>query len=143
MGTPETRPRHHPLEDAMALVIGILLISFGVQCYLFQNFLTGSTAGMAFLMKYVWHGEFGTYFFIINLPFYLLSILRMGWRFTVRTFIAVGLVALSSNYLAGKLSLFGYAVTSPLTGMQMHPLYASVIGGLLMGVGFLILFRQG
>lgn len=142
MSTPETRPRHHPLEDALALIIGILLISFGVQCYLFQHFLTGSTAGMAFLISYVSSWSFGSCFFVINLPFYILSFIGMGWRFTLRTFVAVGLVSLASNVLAGR-PVLGYAMTSPLAGMQMHPLYASIMGGLLMGVGFLILFRHG
>lgn len=142
MDTSDPRPRHHPLEDALALVIGILLISFGVQCYLFQHFLTGSTAGMAFLISYVSPWSFGSCFFIINLPFYVLSFMRMGWRFTVRTFIAVAMLSCVSNVLSGKLTLFGHHI-EPLQGMQMHPLYASVMGGLLMGVGFLILFRHG
>lgn len=142
MDTPATRPRHHPLEDALALVISILLISFGVQCYLFQHFLTGSTAGMAFLISYVSPWSFGTCFFVINLPFYILSFMRMGWQFTVRTFIAVAMLSCVSNVLSGKLTLWGYHI-APLQGMQMHPLYASIMGGLLMGVGFLILFRHG
>ena len=142
MDTSEPRPRHHPLEDALALVIGILLISFGVRCYLLQNFMVGSTAGMAFLIHYVSAWSFGSCFFVINLPFYILSFMRMGWQFTVRTFIAVIMLSYSTDILSGKLTLFGYHI-EPFQGMHMHPLYASVMGGLLMGVGFLILFRHG
>ena len=55
----------------------------------------------------------------------------MGWRFTVKTFCAVALVS----------------VLTELHGRFIHisvldPFYAAVFGGLLMGVGFIVLFRH-
>jgi uncharacterized membrane-anchored protein YitT (DUF2179 family) len=55
----------------------------------------------------------------------------MGWRFGLRTFIAVGLV-----------SLFTWATPFWLRIETVEPLYAALAGGSLMGLGLLALFRH-
>ena len=57
--------------------------------------------------------------------------MRMGWRFTVKTFCAVALVSLMSE-LHGTFIEIG----------RLQPFYAAIIGGLLLGMGFLVLFRH-
>ena len=83
---PVEQPRtaHTALEDVLAIVIGTLMVSFGVVMLRQVGALTGGTAGMAFLAHYLTQVSFGTAFFIINLPFYYLSIRRMGWQFTLK-----------------------------------------------------------
>lgn len=132
MSIPPEVQRHRPIEDVLALCIGILLISLGVQSYVFLHLLTGSTAGMAFLAAYSSGMSFGVCFFIINLPFYILAIKRMGWLFTLKTFAAISALSLSSIYMP-RLVQFD----------MLSPLYGCILGGCLMGVGFLILFRHG
>ncbi len=56
------------------------------------------------LIHYATHLPFGVVFFVINLPFYWLSVRRMGAAFTLKTFCAVGLVSLFSD-LHGYLSM--------------------------------------
>ncbi|GHC60325.1 membrane protein [Limoniibacter endophyticus] len=123
--------RHSILEDAMALIMGTLLVSLGMLLYTKSMLLVGSTAGIALLLQYISGYSFGLVFFIINLPFYLLAWKRLGWKFTLRTFIAVGLVSIFSR-LNGDWIDFSH----------LSPLYAAIIGGMLSGVGLLILFRH-
>ena len=77
---------HSRLEDALAIVMGTLMVSFGVMLMKQAGALTGSTAGIAFLISYVSPLSFGSAFFLINLPFYWLAVKRMGWEFTIKTF---------------------------------------------------------
>ena len=88
---------HTWLEDTLALLFGTLMISFGIILFRQAGALTGGTAGMAFLIHYATHLPFGVVFFAINLPFYWLSVRRMGAAFTLKTFCAVGLVSLFSD----------------------------------------------
>ena len=123
---------HHRLyEDVFALALGTLLVSFGTMIYSQSLLLVGSMAGLALLLQYVTGGGFWLLFFVLNLPFYVLAWKRMGWRFTARTFIAVCLVSaltrLTSQWVAFA---------------NIHPLYAALIGGGLIGTGLLILFRH-
>lgn len=128
---PSPPPSHSLFEDILALLIGTLFISFGIAMFNQAGLLTGGTAGLAFLIHYVTKIPFGTAFFVINLPFYWLAVRRMGWRFTIKTFCAVALVSVFSG-LHPQFVQF-----SALT-----PFYVAIIGGFLMGTGFIVLFRH-
>ena len=123
--------RHTLIEDVLAILIGSLFVSFGIVMFNQAGLLTGGTAGLAFLIHYASGIAFGPIFFVINLPFYILAFKRLGWQFTLRTFCAVGLVSLFSG-LHPQFVQFS----------TLMPFYVAVIGGLLMGAGFLILFRH-
>ncbi|PWC16931.1 YitT family protein [Brenneria corticis] len=122
---------HTPLEDILAILIGTLMVSFGIILLRQAGALTGGTAGMAFLLHYLTHVSFGTAFFLLNLPFYYLAIRRMGWKFTIKTFCAVALVSLFSDLHP----LF-------IHFDRLNPFYATLFGNLIMGLGFIVLFRH-
>ncbi|NAW32975.1 YitT family protein [Halomonas alimentaria] len=130
---PQELPKdpHSLREDAMAMLVGTLFVALGVTLYTQATLLTGSTAGMAFLLQYASGWPFGAWFFLINLPFYWLAIKRMGWSFTLRTFAAIGLVSLFSELTVRWIDIAAVA-----------PLYGALMGGCLIGIGMLILFRH-
>jgi uncharacterized membrane-anchored protein YitT (DUF2179 family) len=132
--SPEDRlaPPHTLFEDIVAIIIGTAFVSFGVAMYAQSGLLTGGTAGIAFLLHYLTGLPFGTAFFVINLPFYFFAWRRMGWRFTVKTFASVTLVGVLASI---------HPAVMPLVGVA--PFYAALMGGLVMGTGFVILFRHG
>ncbi len=122
---------HRPHEDVMAMLVGTLFVALGVSFYTQALLLTGSTAGLAFLLQYATGWRFGVGFFLINLPFYWLAVRRMGWSFTLRTFVAIGLVSLFSELTADWIRID-----------WLQPLYAALMGGSLIGIGMLVLFRH-
>jgi uncharacterized membrane-anchored protein YitT (DUF2179 family) len=130
---PVERPElaHRPIEDIAAILTGTLLVALGVTLYSKAVLLTGGTTGLALLLHYATGLEFGPLFFTLNLPFYYLSGRRMGWKLTVRTFFAVLLV-----------SAFAKLTPSWINVEHVNPFYGAVIGGALMGIGLLILFRH-
>ncbi|MBN8503529.1 MAG: YitT family protein [Burkholderiales bacterium] len=128
---PPAAQRHRLYEDAQALLTGTLLVALGLTLFREAGLMTGGTVGLAFLLHYVSGWPFGVLFFAINLPFYWLAWRRMGARFTVKTLAAVSLLALLSGWLPQWLKL-----------ASVQPLFAAVAGGLLVGVGFVILFRH-
>jgi uncharacterized membrane-anchored protein YitT (DUF2179 family) len=123
--------RHRPHEDFLALATGTLFVALGVTLFKQAGLLTGGTAGVAFLVHYATGWNFGLVFFVLNLPFYGLALQRMGRSFTLKTFTAVALLALLSNLLPDLIHMD-----------RLDPLFTSVMGGLLMGTGMLILFRH-
>lgn len=123
--------RHRLYEDALAIVTGTLIMSLGVIIYSKAMLLTGSTSGLALLLQYATGAPFWLVFSLINLPFYVLAIKRLGWMFALRTFLAVTLVALFSKLTAGWVEF-----------ARLDPIYATIVGGGLMGTGLLILFRH-
>lgn len=109
-----TPSRHLLHEDIFAMLIGTMLVSFGIVLYAQVTLTTGSTAGLALLLQYVTQIPFGWLFFAINLPFYVLAVLRMGWPFALKTFACVGLVSYFSASIPGWIDI-----------ASIHPLFAA------------------
>ena len=127
-----TSPTHHTkAEDFQGLMTGAVISSLGFFLLGKAGLLTGGTAGVAFLMHYLTNWSFGLWFFLLNLPFYYLSIRKVGWDFTLKTFVAIG-------------------ATSALVEVQPHflgiatlnPIWAAILGGLLLGYGLLAFYRH-
>lgn len=123
--------KHGLYEDAFAIVLGTLLVALGMVLYAKATLLVGGMAGMALLLQYTAGIEFWAAFWLLNLPFYLLGLKRLGWRFMLRTFCAVSLVSLFSRLTAGWIDI-----------AAVDPAYAAVIAGTLCGTGMLMLFRH-
>lgn len=123
--------RHRLYEDVLAILTGTLIVALGVVIYGKAMLITGSTAGLALLLHYATGAGFWLVFSLVNLPFYVLAVKRLGWLFTLRTFLAVSLVSLFSRLTAEWVEF-----------ARLDPLYAAVAGGALMGMGLLILFRH-
>ena len=123
--------RHRPFEDVQALFTGTLFVAFGVLMFGNTGLLTGGTTGLALLIHYTLGWNFGAVLFLVNVPFYVLAWRRMGRVFTLKTVLAVGLLS-GLVTLLPKLVSFGV----------LSPVFTAVMGGLLMGVGILVLFRH-
>ncbi|RVT48469.1 YitT family protein [Rubrivivax albus] len=123
--------RHSLFDDAQGLLTGTLFVALALVMFRQAGLVTGGTAGLAFIAHYALGVPFGAAFFAINLPFYALAWRRMGARFTLKTFAAVAL-----------LSLLAEAVPRWVVLQSVHPAFAALGGGLLMGAGLLILFRH-
>ncbi|OIP85098.1 MAG: membrane protein [Rhodobacterales bacterium CG2_30_65_12] len=124
--------RHTPLEDALALFTGTGLVALSVQFLQAADLITGQIAGLSLVLAYASGWSFGLLFFVLNLPFYGFAIARMGWRFTIKTFLAVALMSALTE-LMGRLVSLDVA----------HPALAAFFAGITAGTGLLVLFRHG
>jgi len=124
--------RHSLIEDAQGIAYGATMAAFGIVILTHLGLVTGQTAGLAVLISYATGWSFGPVFFAINLPFYLLGYLRMGLAFTVKTFLAVGLLSALSLWLPGQVA---FATLNPWLG--------AVLFGFVSGSALLALFRHG
>ncbi|TDX89028.1 putative 5xTM membrane YitT family protein [Neorhizobium sp. R1-B] len=123
--------KHSPLEDIQGVVAGSMLAALGVTMLAKAEFLIGGTAGLGFLIRYSTGLSFGLVFFALNLPFYWIAYKRLGLSFTVKTFAAVALTSVLTDFLP---QLIGFD--------HINPIAAALFGGLLIGAGMLALFRH-
>jgi uncharacterized membrane-anchored protein YitT (DUF2179 family) len=132
---PETEAwpvsRHALYEDALAIAMATLFVAVGIAFYEKAMLVTGGTAGLGLLIHHATGLGFWLIFSLLNLPFYAFATWRMGWRFAVRTFLAVTLVSLYARFLPGWMHFD-----------RLDPVFATILGGGLMGTGLLMLFRH-
>ncbi|WP_299343642.1 YitT family protein [uncultured Maritalea sp.] len=131
MVEPATDIQHKWHEDVIAIVTGTLLVALGVTLYKHTLLGTGGINGLALLLNYVTPFGFGALFFVLNLPFYWLAWKRLGPSYTIKTFGAVALV-----------SVLVQVTPTWISFEHLNPYFATIIGGILMGTGLLILFRH-
>ena len=123
--------KHSMVEDIQGLVTGSIVSALGFYLLNKVGLLTGGTAGVAFLIHYAFNINFGLLFFLVNLPFYYLSFRRLGLAFSVKTFVAIGFVAVLTELESRWMVI-----------ESINPLWASILGGLLLGYGLLALYRH-
>ncbi|WP_428828290.1 YitT family protein [Azonexus sp. IMCC34842] len=123
--------RHSLFEDIQALLVGPMFVAFAVLLFQHAGLLTGGTVGLAFLLHYLTGWSMAWIVFVLNLPFYLFAWRAMGWVFTVKTFICVGLLSLYTALLPQVIVL-----------QSVDRLFAAVMGGFLVGVGLLMIVRH-
>jgi uncharacterized membrane-anchored protein YitT (DUF2179 family) len=122
---------HTTFEDAQAIFTGALFVSLALVLFGEVGLMTGGTAGAAFLLHYATGIGLGKLFFAINLPFYVFAWKRMGREFTLKTYIAISLLSLMTEWSPRMFAID-----------RLHPAYAAVLGGLLLGSGCLFLARH-
>lgn len=127
----EQAARHSFAEDALGLLTGVILVSFGLYLLKLAGVITGGTSGLALLIDMATPWPFWAIYALINLPFVLLGIVQRGWNFTLRTALCIGAVS-------------ALATVHPRLFPAEHidPIYGALLGNLLAGVGLLVLFRH-
>nr|WP_039989356.1 YitT family protein [Paraglaciecola arctica] len=124
-------PKHRFYEDVLALFCAGVLVSFGVVLFGTHNLLTGGTAGIAIIGTHLVDMNFGVLFFLVNIPFYFIAWTQLSKRFTINTFISVSMVSIMTEQIGHLIKI-----------ESIHPIFATVAGGMLIGVGLLIMFRH-
>jgi uncharacterized membrane-anchored protein YitT (DUF2179 family) len=131
-GRPSVPPRaHSALEDVQAILTGCLFVALALVFMRDSRLLPGGVTGLAFIVHYASGWALGAALFVLNLPFYLFAWRALGWRFTLKTFVAVAVLALYTELLP---RLVGLA--------RLDPVFSAVMSGLLAGTGILILMRH-
>ncbi len=126
-----TATHHSPWEDAQGILASVLLISLGLSLFQHMGLITSGIAGWSLVLHYATDGPVGLYFFLLNAPFYILAVLRLGWPFTIKT---VAAVTLLSVLVELELSWIDFG--------EVNPVFGAVLGGVLMGFGLLGVFRH-
>ncbi|WP_102523927.1 YitT family protein [Vibrio tapetis] len=123
--------KHSSKEDWIAILTGTFVVAQGVFFLQSSHLLTGGTTGLALLLTQFVPLSFGMIYFIANCPFYLLAWRRFGPRFAFNSAISGALVSIFTDNLHHVISVDA-----------INDVYCAIVGGLLMGLGMLILFRH-
>ncbi|MDV0437765.1 YitT family protein [Xanthomonas sacchari] len=123
--------RHSVAEDVQGMVLATLVASLGLAVFAHGGLMIGGMAGVAFLLHYALGWNFGLMFVLVNLPFYWLAVRRMGWEFTLKTFVAVAACGLLTDLLPRWAQW-----------ARMTPLFSALVGGALVGLGILFFIRH-
>src|SRR5207244_3402672 len=93
--------------------------------------VTGGVAGIALLLSYLVPLPAGVLFTLINIPFFVFAHKVMGGRFAVKSMLVNLGIASFSALSRVSISVVG-----------VHPAFAALVGGTVIGLGILVLARH-
>ena len=119
------------ITEYLHVLLGTLItgVSFAMF-FLPHDIAPGGVTGIATVAAAYLPLGVGFISFLINLPLFILGGHHSGWRFVLRSFVAMMLLSLFIDLL-------------PHTDLTGDGLLASVFGGLLMGIGLGMVVRAG
>lgn len=117
--------------DYVKILLGTFISGWAfAKFFLPYDLAPGGVTGISTILASVFPLTVGTLSFMINVPLFLLGWRTVGWRFAVRSFIAMTLM-----------SLFIDAIE--IQDVSGSVMLASIFGGVLMGIGLGLVVRAG
>lgn len=117
--------------DYALLALGALLTACAFAFFFLPHDIApGGVTGVATVLAHFLPLGVGLLSFLLNLPLFAAGLRRVGWRFAVRSFVAMVLLSLFIDVL-------------PRVDLAGDTMLAAVFGGALMGAGLGIVVRAG
>ncbi|MCL5289665.1 MAG: YitT family protein [Bacillota bacterium] len=119
------------LKEYLGVTIGVILTAVGLDAFLVPaKIAAGGLSGVATILYHIANLPVGLTMLVMNIPLFIWSTVRLGWRFTV-----------NSVYGTVALSVFVDLLAPYLPLLTEDLLLASLYGGVLMGIGLGLVFR--
>jgi uncharacterized membrane-anchored protein YitT (DUF2179 family) len=117
----------------MLIFAGSVIYSIGINLFIIPHgLLSGGVTGVALLIHYMTQIAVGTLVFILNIPIFIIGLNKINREFILLSL--VGMISMS----------FSLVITRPFRQYMIQDILLSCIyGGVLMGIGGGIVFRQG
>lgn len=122
------------IRKLIFLTLGPFIAAFALETFLVPNeIIDGGIVGISIIVSALTQINLGLLIFIINIPFFLLAFNKIGKKFVIQTFYAVGMLALWINVFQ--------SLNLPTT---KDLLLSTVFGGIALGTGVgLVLKNEG
>lgn len=113
------------------IVAGCFISMIGILILRQAHLVTGGAPGLALAISYLTDLPFSVMFIVVNLPFYGLSLWKMGWDFTLSTLLAAVILA----------GLTG--IDWGIARLILPDAVSAILGGAIAGFGLSYLFWNG
>lgn len=122
------------LRKMFFLTLGPCIAAFALEVFLVpNNIIDGGIVGISIILSYLTKINLGLLIFVLNIPFFLLAFNKIGKRFVIQTFYAIGILSLAVDFL-----------TTHHLPTTHDLLLATVFGGIALGTGVgLVLKNDG
>lgn len=123
------------LFKAGVIILGALLYALGVNIFISPNgFIAGGAWGIALMIEHVSGFPAGIMLLIINAPLLVLSVIFLGWKFTIYTFLFIGVQS-------GLSTVISAVPTFPK--FTDDAFLGAIAGGVMMGAGLALCLKVG
>lgn len=120
------------IKKLVFVLIGLILTSLGIKILSDHHLTFGGTAGISTIFSFLSPFSWGTLFFIVNLPFFFMSIRELGKWFTISSLLSITGISLLREWFDQIIPV-----------IETNMVFASLISGLLIGIGVTFVLNNG
>lgn len=107
------------------MTVGPFVAAFALEVFLVpNNIIDGGIVGISIILSYLTKINLGLLIFVINIPFFFLAFNKIGKKFVLQTFYAIGMLSLALNVF-----------TTHHLPSTHDLLLSTVFGGIILGAG--------
>lgn len=118
------------IKELTLITIGTFFMAFGTAFFLLPNQLSsGGFSGITTITYYLFGLPMGTVLIFLNIPLFVIALIKLGKAFFVRAIIGTGLLSLFLNWFEG------------VSAITDDRLLACIYGGIIIGIGTAIILR--
>lgn len=118
------------ITEILGTILGSFIISIGISLFLLPNQLSsGGIAGIGTIIYYLLKVPMGTTIILLNIPLFLISILKIGKSFFIKSLIGT----ISLSFFIDWLDKF--------KALTQDRFLACIYGGIIIGVGTAIILK--
>ncbi|MEO7960584.1 MAG: YitT family protein [Ginsengibacter sp.] len=119
------------ITELILMIAGVAFASFALKALLVPNdFFDGGITGISLLIHHIYHFNLGYVIVLANLPFIVMCIFAVNFKYALKTFFCVVMLGLCLLYLDYP------QITS-------DKLLVSIFGGFFLGIGIGLTMRAG
>ena len=119
------------IGDVLLIGIGVILAAFALKGFLVPNgFFDGGITGISLLIHEIYHFNLAYVIMLANLPFIIMCVYAINFKFALKTFFCVLLLGICLLYL-------------PYPIITSDKLLVSIFGGFFLGAGIGLTMRAG
>jgi uncharacterized membrane-anchored protein YitT (DUF2179 family) len=118
-------------KDILFISSGVIMASIGLKGFLLpNNFLDGGAMGMSLLLKILTNVDLSLLIILVNLPFIILGARQISISFSVKSSLAILLLAVLVHFIS-------------IPSITADKLLISIFGGFFLGAGIGLSIRGG
>ena len=119
--------------ELIYIIVGAAFIAFGINIFLLPNKMTtGGASGIATILYYILSIPMGVTTILLNLPLFIIAIIKLGRKFTIKTIISTVLLSIF-------LEIFKFEEF--VNSLELDLLLSCILGGITEGIGLSLTFR--
>ncbi|MBN1623804.1 MAG: YitT family protein [Clostridia bacterium] len=129
------------LGSYAGIAFGAAVAAVGINIFLFPyKIAPGGIAGLATVLYYVFNSfmPLGVLILLLNLPLFIWGIIKLKWKFMIRTLYATVVMSVIIDLTA---SFLGNVGSNYLMPGETDLILFAFFGGLIIGIGLGIIFR--
>lgn len=125
------------IKNYIYIILGTLIAALAINIFFVSNNIsTGGASGIGIMLNYLFNFPIGVVVLIINVPLFIIAILKLGLKFTFKAIIGTVLLSIFIDVTTNVSDI-------ELFNLGNNYILSSIFGGLLLGLGLSLVFRGG